>query len=126
MELSEKLNLPAYELQLEEWVLNDNLRRPIHYSEKVLEVILRWGYWNETDRKDNCLVITPMQKYKPFDKPTSSLIISEELKFADNKTKNYKSYIFKFEQAKLCYYKTMKQVILFFILFLLLSYYLFI
>lgn len=100
----------AFELQLEELVLNDNLRRPIHYSEKVLNVVLRWGYWDEADRKDNCLVLTSMDKYKTFDKPTNSLIVSEELKFADNKTKQFKNYIFKFEQAKLCYYKEAKSV----------------
>lgn len=104
------MNLPPYELQLEEWVLNDNLRRPIHYSEKVLEVVLRWGYWDEADRKDNCLVITHMNKYKPFNKPLTSLIISEELKYADNKTKNFKFFLFKFEQAKLCFYKVLKMV----------------
>lgn len=106
MELSEKMKLPANELQLEELVLNYSLRRPVHYSEKVLDVVLRWGYWNEADRKDNCLVLTSMEKYKPFDDTEeSSAVLSEEFRFADNKTKTFKSFTFKFSQMKLSYYK---------------------
>lgn len=105
MELSEKMKLPAYDLQLEELVLNDSLRRPVHYSEKVLDVVLRWGYWDEPDRKDNCLVLTSMNKYKQFDKGDAFEVLSEELKFADNKSKTFKMFTFKFTQMKLCYFK---------------------
>lgn len=105
MELSEKMKKPAYELQLEELVLNDSLRRPVHYSEKVLDVVLRWGYWDEADRKDNCLVLASVKKYKQFDKKSDVAVLSGELKFADNKTKTFKFVTFKFEQLKLCYFK---------------------
>lgn len=106
MELSEKMKVPANELQLEELVLNHSLRRPVHYSEKVLDVVLRWGYWDEADRKDNCLVLTSMEKYKPFDDAEEpSAVLSEEFRFADNKTRTFKSFTFKFSQMKLSYYK---------------------
>lgn len=104
VELSTKKNLEVHELQLEEHVLNDNLVRPIHHSEKVLDVVLRWGYWDEPDRKDNALILSPVSKYWEYiqDKP---LPVSGELKYADCKTKTFKGYTFEFAQAKLSYYK---------------------
>lgn len=78
--------------------------RPIHYTEKVLDVVLRWGYWDELDRKDNCLILTNISKYREFihDK---SIPVSAELRFADNKTKHFKTSSFEFAQAKLSHYK---------------------
>lgn len=35
-ELSSKIKKPVHELQLEEYVLNNNLVRPIHHTEKVI------------------------------------------------------------------------------------------
>ncbi|KAF5288224.1 hypothetical protein FQA39_LY03992 [Lamprigera yunnana] len=104
VELSSKINLEVHELQLEEHVLNDSLIRPIHHTEKVLDVVLRWGYWDESDRKDNVLVLSSISKYWEYihEKP---LPVSGELKYADNKTKTFKLYTFEFAQAKLSYYK---------------------
>lgn len=94
----------VHELQLEEHVLNDNLTRPIHHTEKVLDVVLRWGYWDESDRKDNCLVLSLIAKYWEYiqEKP---LPLCGELKYVDNKSKTFKNYMFEFAQAKLSYYK---------------------
>ncbi|KAK4876934.1 hypothetical protein RN001_009440 [Aquatica leii] len=104
LELSANAKLGVHELQLEEHVLNDNLIRPIHHTEKVLDVVLRWGYWDEPDRKDNALVLSSISKYWEYiqEKP---LPVSGELKYADCKSKAFKLYMFEFAQAKLSYYK---------------------
>ena len=45
-------------LCLQEVVCKEALMRPMHHSERVLETVLRWGYWDETDRKDNYLLLS--------------------------------------------------------------------
>ncbi|XP_076171289.1 rhoGAP_ARAP and RA_ARAPs domain-containing protein RhoGAP15B isoform X2 [Ptiloglossa arizonensis] len=105
-ELAEKTNLPAHELCLEEYTLSGALERPLHHSERVLETVARWGYWDPEDRKDNVLILKRDQLYKDIMlliKPP--LTPSGELKFADRKTKHFKSYLFELTQAKLCCYK---------------------
>ncbi|XP_011636050.1 uncharacterized protein LOC105426497 [Pogonomyrmex barbatus] len=105
-ELAEKTNLPPHELCLEEYTLSGALERPLHHNERVLETAARWGYWDTDDRKDNVLVLKKDRLYKdivPLVKPP--MTISGELKFADTKTKNLKTYLFEFSQAKLCCYK---------------------
>ncbi|XP_043287123.1 uncharacterized protein RhoGAP15B [Venturia canescens] len=105
-ELAEKAKLPAHELCLEEYTLGGSLERPLHHSEKVLEAVARWGYWDPDDRKDNILILKKDILYRdiaPRIKPP--MTISGELKFADTKTKHFKSYLFEFSQAKLCCYK---------------------
>ncbi|KAL2734532.1 hypothetical protein V1477_013709 [Vespula maculifrons] len=105
-ELSEKANLPAHELCLEEYVLSGALKRPLHHNERVLETVARWGYWDPDDRKDNILILKKDRLYKdivPLIKPP--MTISGELKFADVKSKNFKNYLFEFSQAKLYCYK---------------------
>ncbi|XP_022910066.1 arf-GAP with Rho-GAP domain, ANK repeat and PH domain-containing protein 2 [Onthophagus taurus] len=106
-ELSSKIQLPVDKLQLEELVLNENLHRPIHYTEKVLDVVLKWGYWDDSDRKDNCLILSPISKYAMY---ISDKIypVSGELKYADSKSKNFRSHMFDLRQAKLSYYKDHK------------------
>ncbi|XP_011154145.1 uncharacterized protein LOC105191995 [Harpegnathos saltator] len=105
-ELAEKANLPAHELCLEECTLSGALERPLHHNERVLETVARWGYWESDDRKDNVLILKKDRLYKDIVllvKPP--MTISGELKFADTRTKNLKTYLFEFSQAKLCCYK---------------------
>ncbi|XP_011172382.2 uncharacterized protein LOC105204845 [Solenopsis invicta] len=105
-ELAEKTNLPSHELCLEEYTLSGALERPLHHSERVLETVARWGYWDSDDRKDNTLILRKDRLYKdivPLVKPP--MTISGELKFADTRTKNLKTYLFEFSQAKLFCYK---------------------
>ncbi|KAI4502852.1 hypothetical protein M0802_001896 [Mischocyttarus mexicanus] len=105
-ELSEKANLPAHELCLEEYALSGALKRPLHHNERILETVARWGYWDPDDRKDNILILKKDRLYKdivPLVKPP--MTISGELKFADVKSKNFKNYLFEFSQAKLYCYK---------------------
>lgn len=36
----------------------------MHHSERVLETVARWGYWDSDDRKDNILVLRKDRLYK--------------------------------------------------------------
>ncbi|CAH1105349.1 unnamed protein product [Psylliodes chrysocephalus] len=103
-ELSGHIKLLVHELVLEEIILNDKLIRPIHYEEKVLDVILKWGYWDEQDRKDNYLTLAHLSKYWEYilEKPYP---VSGEMRFADNKTRLFKLYTFQFSQGKLTCFK---------------------
>ncbi|XP_078041879.1 rhoGAP_ARAP and RA_ARAPs domain-containing protein RhoGAP15B isoform X2 [Augochlora pura] len=106
IELAEKTNSPAHELCLEEYTLSGALERPLHYTERVLETVARWGYWEPEDRKDNILILKGDQLYKDIlslVKPP--LTPSGELKFASCKMKHFKTYLFELSQGRLCCYK---------------------
>lgn len=47
------------DIMLQEFVLGGSLSRPLHPLERVMEVVLRWGDWDEVDRRDNQLVLAP-------------------------------------------------------------------
>ncbi|XP_046141866.1 uncharacterized protein LOC114871103 isoform X1 [Osmia bicornis bicornis] len=105
-ELAEKTNLSAHELCLEEYTLSGALERPLHHSERVLETVARWGYWDPEDRKDNVLILKKDQLYKDIAPlVTPPMTTAGELKFADKKSKNFKNYLFEFSHAKLYCYK---------------------
>ncbi|XP_076647244.1 rhoGAP_ARAP and RA_ARAPs domain-containing protein RhoGAP15B isoform X4 [Halictus rubicundus] len=108
VELAEKTNSPAHELCLEEYTLSGALERPLHHTERVLETVARWGYWEPEDRKDNVLILKRDQLYKdilPLVNIKPPLTPSGELKFASSKMKHFKTYLFEFTQGKLCCYK---------------------
>lgn len=79
---------------LNEYILDGNLHRPMHHSEKVFDVVLKWSYWPEADRKNNCLRLQPTKLMKNVVRALRNLPIvspSKELKFADNRTKVLRS-----------------------------------
>uniref|UniRef100_A0A182QF15 Rho-GAP domain-containing protein n=1 Tax=Anopheles farauti TaxID=69004 RepID=A0A182QF15_9DIPT len=94
-ELAAKTKHPWYKLTLYEVIANDALIRPIHYSEKVLELVVRWTYWDEQDRKNNYLTLrqttTLNDVYRTIQK-APVLTPTMELKFADRKTKSLRNY----------------------------------
>ncbi|XP_063245220.1 uncharacterized protein LOC134546360 [Bacillus rossius redtenbacheri] len=105
-ELAARSPWPAHQLCLEEVVLGGALVRPLHHSERVLDAVLRWSLWDDADCRDNCLVLTRCTLFSethPFTK--QPLTMCGELRFADQKSKSFRSYLFEFSQAKLCYYK---------------------
>lgn len=74
-ELCPKMNVYGHELCLLESVLGGVLIRPLHHSERVLDTVLRWGYWDDTDCKDNCLILvinTILQDIAPIVSSTLS------------------------------------------------------
>ena len=42
---------------IHEVVMGGSLERPLHHSERLLDVTLRWGSWDEADRHDNYLLL---------------------------------------------------------------------
>lgn len=94
-ELAVKMNRAPFAITLSEIILNGALQRPLHYSEKLFDVVLRWSYWPESDRKDNFLRMRPMKFLKDVERALKNLPTvspNKELKFADSKTKSFKSY----------------------------------
>ena len=74
------------DLMLHEVILDGMLERPIHHSEVMLEVTLKWGTWSEADRKDNYLVLKSNSFYEdalPCAVPPLSVF--GEAYFSDNK-----------------------------------------
>lgn len=105
-QLAHKTDYGPYELCLTEMVLGGALSRPLHHTDKVLDTALRWAYWDSADCKDNYFLLGVNTLYRelvPLAKPPISK--SGELKFADQKTKSFRGYLFEFSQAKLSYYK---------------------
>lgn len=95
---------------LEEVICGDSMTRIIHIEEFVLDVVLRWGYWDEMDRKDNYLLVKENKILYQMDnlKSTTSHVCGE-LKFASEASKSFKLHMFEFTDMKLCYFKD-KQV----------------
>ncbi|XP_050084470.1 uncharacterized protein LOC126570603 [Anopheles aquasalis] len=94
-ELAGKTQHPWYKLTLYEVVLNGSLIRPIHYRENVLEVVVRWTYWDQADRKNNYLTLKPTTTlndvYRTIQK-APVLTPTMELRFADQRTKAFRNY----------------------------------
>ncbi|XP_065084942.1 uncharacterized protein RhoGAP15B isoform X2 [Ochlerotatus camptorhynchus] len=94
-ELAEKTPFQWYKLTMYEVIGEGSLTRPVHYSEKALEIVLRWTYWNDVDRKNNYLAIrqttTLNDVYRHIQK-APLLTPTTELKFADRKTKSLRCY----------------------------------
>lgn len=113
-ELAPKINREAYSVTLSEVILNSTLRRPLHHSEKVLDIVLKWSYWPEADRKDNFLRLAPMKFMKEVEralKVLPSVIPNKELKFADAQTKTLKSYTLELTDHKITVMKKEKNQI---------------
>lgn len=109
IDLAKKINVPSHELVLQEVVCNGQMIRFLHHTEKVLDTILRWSYWDECDRKDNCLILMKNEALKEVVPLTKQpLVMSGELRFADRKSKSFKPFVFEFSRATLCYYKDKK------------------
>lgn len=110
-ELAPKINREPYAVTLSEVILNSTLQRPLHHSEKVLDIVLKWSYWPEADRKDNFLRLTPMKFMKEVEralKVLPSVIPNKELKFADSQTKSLKSYTLELTDHKITIMKKEK------------------
>ncbi|XP_065365124.1 uncharacterized protein RhoGAP15B isoform X2 [Calliphora vicina] len=94
-ELAPKMQLSTHQVTLHEVILNGTLERPLHHDSKVFEVVLNWSYWPEDDRKNNVLVVKPIEILNEVQRAVKHLATvtpGKELKFADNKTKSFKAY----------------------------------
>lgn len=111
-ELSGRMKLSIHQLSLYEVVLNGSLRRPLHHDEKVFDAILKWSHWPEEDKKNNYLVVTPIDILKEVERvirnSPSVLPPARELKFADNRTKTLKSFFLELKSGKIAVMKKEK------------------
>lgn len=88
------MKMSTHQLSLHEVILNDNLERPLHHDTKVFDVVLNWSYWPEEDRKNNYLVVKPIDFLRDVQRAIKNLATvtpAKELKFVDNRTKSFKS-----------------------------------
>ncbi|KAH8250621.1 hypothetical protein KR038_002683 [Drosophila bunnanda] len=93
-EYSAKMQLSTHQLTLYEVILNDSLERPLHHDTKVFDVILNWSYWPEEDRKHNYLVMRPIDMLCEIQRAVKNLATvtpGKELRFADYRTKTFKT-----------------------------------
>ncbi|XP_032594579.1 uncharacterized protein LOC6565720 [Drosophila grimshawi] len=93
-EYSKKMRRPTHELTLYEVILNDSLERPLHHDVKVFDVILNWSYWPEEDRKHNYLMVRPIEMLREVQRAVKNLATvtpGKELRFADYRTKSFKT-----------------------------------
>lgn len=96
--------LQPFAVTLFENILNGDLRRPLHFSERVFDIVIRWSYWPEADRKHNVLQLQPMGYMRDVQRALRNLPIvspQRELKFADCKSKSFKSYTLEIENGRL-------------------------
>lgn len=113
-ELAPKIKREAFAVTLSEIILNDTLQRPLHHSEKVFDLVLKWSYWPEADRKNNYLRLRPMKFMKEVEralKVLPSISPNKELKFADCKTKSLKLYTLELNDGKITVMKKEKNTI---------------
>lgn len=94
-ELAIKMNYESHSVTLNEIILDNELQRPLHYTENVLDTVLRWTSWPDPDRKNNYLKLTPTKFLNHVNRTSrnlNSVIPNNELRFADNKTKSIRPY----------------------------------
>ncbi|XP_014366672.2 uncharacterized protein LOC106717332 isoform X2 [Papilio machaon] len=110
MELSVKTNIPHYKLMLEEQICNGSMKRIVHKDEIVLDVVTRWGYWDDEDRKDNNLVIKENKILYQMDglqmdaMSKNGTQVCGQLRYANDAMKKFKSYVFEVNSSKLSGY----------------------
>lgn len=96
--------MSTHQVSLHEVILNDCLERPLHHDTKVFDVVLNWSYWPEDDRKNNYLVVKPIDTIREVQRAVKNLATvtpGKELKFADNRTKSFKSLLCELRDGKI-------------------------
>lgn len=94
-EVRNKISCEPYQCTLYEVILEERLERPLHYTERLLDTVLRWTYWAaDADRKSNCLVIKTNKFIGEVERALKNMTTVnplDELRFADVKTKSVKA-----------------------------------
>ncbi|XP_049885217.1 arf-GAP with Rho-GAP domain, ANK repeat and PH domain-containing protein 2 isoform X2 [Pectinophora gossypiella] len=106
IELCEKASMESHQLMLEEVVCGGAMRRVVHLDEVVLDVVLRWGYWDDDDRKDNYLLIRENRLLHEMEgvRGATSMVCGE-LRLATEGARAFKLHMFEFQNAKLSCFK---------------------
>merc|ERR1712083_1206219 len=83
-------------------ILGGALQRPIHYSELVLDVTLKWGNWGEEDRRDNYLLLKRNILYEEaIGHANQTFSVFGEAFYNDLKMKSFKKYMLSMSNARL-------------------------
>jgi hypothetical protein len=91
---------------LHEVLLGGSLQRPLHHSELVLDVTLKWGSWGDQDRRDNYLLLKKNILYEEaISLATQPLSVFGEGFYSDLKMKSFKKHLFSMSNARLTIYK---------------------
>ena len=111
--LTEKnLSLNSSGLVLHEVVMGGALQRPIHHSELVLDVTLKWGSWGEQERRDNYLLLKRSILYEEaLAHAVPPLSVFGEAFYSDLKMKNFKKYMLSMSNARLTINKNEQELI---------------
>jgi len=89
-------------LVLHEVVMGGALQRPIHHTELVLDVTLKWGSWGEQERRDNYLLLKRSILYEEaLNHAIPPLSVFGEALYTDLKMKSFKKYLLSMSNARL-------------------------
>ncbi|KAJ8736874.1 hypothetical protein PYW07_000145 [Mythimna separata] len=105
IELCEKAKSESHLLMLEEVICNDSMRRIVHIDEVVLDVVLRWSYWDEDDRKHNYLLVKQNKILHDMEALKQTATVCGELRLATEAMKSFKLHMFEVQNSRLCYFK---------------------
>ncbi|KAF9817206.1 hypothetical protein SFRURICE_013994, partial [Spodoptera frugiperda] len=105
IELCEKAKSESHLLMLEEVICNDTMRRIVHIDEVVLDVVLRWSYWDEDDRKHNYLLVKENKILHDMEAMRQTPSVCGELRLATEAMKSFKLHMFEVQNSRLCYFK---------------------
>lgn len=90
--LSPEMERQPYTVTLSEHILNGDLHRPLHYNDRVRNIVLRWSHWPEADRKSNFLQLQPMKYLMEVQRALRHLPVvspNNGLKFAECKKRSF-------------------------------------
>ena len=94
-------------LVLHEAVLGGALQRPIHYSELVLDVSLKWGAWGEEFRRDNYLLLKrSILHEEALTCASQTFSVFGEAFYSGLKTKSFKKHMLSMSNARITINKT--------------------
>lgn len=109
----QQLNIkePINKMAVFEVVCEQDLERPLHHSEPVLSVVVRWANWDSSFAKSNFLCIKNNYVYDeiaPLVSNRQPLSVFSELRFAEARQKSFKKSVFEFTGGKITQYKDSK------------------
>ncbi|XP_055372454.1 arf-GAP with Rho-GAP domain, ANK repeat and PH domain-containing protein 2 [Condylostylus longicornis] len=110
-EIAAKINKPYRELSLFEVIFNGCLERPLNDDEKLFQIVLRWSYWSEEQRRDNALVIKSSKYLLKMNRTLDIMknySLNKAIFYADNKTKTFKPYEAELKETQFCFKKVAK------------------
>ncbi|KAL1427160.1 hypothetical protein MTO96_017668 [Rhipicephalus appendiculatus] len=109
----QQLNIkePINKMAVFEVVCDQDLERPLHHSEPVLSVVVRWANWDASFAKSNYLCIKNNYVYDeiaPLVSNRQPLSVFSELRYAEARQKSFKKSVLEFTGGKITQYKDSK------------------